>query len=184
MIQGTNASCEDSQMFSVSLKGICLSDQQPIASKVTSIGLLALICTIVWQCLAETLSIRIRPAPSTHCFAKIEGYRKGGGESINGQTSLLAIPISDVIFGCALQADASGSLEAVKGALLAMPQDRVTLRFLLAAAGPITNGDVQLANASQAQVISFNQEPSEAVLAQSKRCGRLLYPILPSPLCC
>lgn len=70
-----------------------------------------------------------------------------------------------------MQADASGSLEAVKGALLAMPQDRVTLRFLLTGAGPINSGDVQLANASQAQIVSFNQEPSDAVLAQSKRLG-------------
>ena len=69
------------------------------------------------------------------------------------------------------QADASGSLEAVKASLLALPQDRVTLRFLMTAAGPINSGDVQLANASQGQIISFNLDPSEAVVAQAKRLG-------------
>lgn len=69
------------------------------------------------------------------------------------------------------QADASGSLEAVKASLLALPQDRVTLRFLMTSASPINSGDVQLANASQGQIVSFNQEPSEAIIAQSKRLG-------------
>ena len=62
-------------------------------------------------------------------------------------------------------------MEAVKGALLALPQDRVTLRFLLTGTGPVTSGDVQLANASQALIINFNMEVPEAVQGQAKGLG-------------
>lgn len=69
------------------------------------------------------------------------------------------------------QADASGAVEAVKGALLALPQDRVTLRFLMTGTGPVNSGDVQLANASQGLIINFNMEVPEAIQAQTKRLG-------------
>ena len=59
----------------------------------------------------------------------------------------------------------------MKGALLALPQDRVTLRFLLTGTGPVTSGDVQLANASQALIINFNMEVPEAVQGQAKGLG-------------
>lgn len=61
-----------------------------------------------------------------------------------------------------------------------MPQDRVTLRFLMTAAGPINSGDLQLANASQGQIISFNLDPSDAIVAQAKRLGMTLKLL---PLC-
>lgn len=52
-----------------------------------------------------------------------------------------------------VKADASGSLEAIKGALRALPQDSVALRFLLAATGPITPSDVDLAHSSGALIM-------------------------------
>ena len=69
----------------------------------------------------------------------------------------------------------------MKAALLGMPQDRVTLRFLMTAAGPINSGDVQLANASQGQIISFNMDPSEAIIAQAKRLGTFSLDSPPPP---
>ena len=48
----------------------------------------------------------------------------------------------------------------------------------MTSASPINSGDIQLANASQGQIVSFNQEPSEAVIAQSKRLGNHLLPFL------
>ena len=61
----------------------------------------------------------------------------------------------------------------MKSALLQLPQDRVALRFLLATTGDLSVGDVQLASASQANIIGFNLEPSDAVQAQVKRTGKL-----------
>ena len=49
-----------------------------------------------------------------------------------------------------VKTDVSGSVEAVKAALGALPQDRVILRFLHAAAGEVTESDVDLAAASEA----------------------------------
>ena len=50
-------------------------------------------------------------------------------------------------------------------------QDRVALRFLLAAASDITASDVDLAFASEGIILGFNQEPSEAVQANAKQLG-------------
>ena len=50
-------------------------------------------------------------------------------------------------------------------------QDRVALRFLLAAASDITASDVDLAFASEGIILGFNQEPNEAVQAAAKQLG-------------
>ncbi len=70
-----------------------------------------------------------------------------------------------------LKADASGSVEAVKGALTALPQDSVMLRFLLAAAGDISSSDLDLAAASGGLVLGFNLSPNDTLLAEAKRKG-------------
>lgn len=74
--------------------------------------------------------------------------------------------------GCGLvQADATGALEAVKAAVGVLPQDRVSPRFLLAAASDISASDVDLAFASGALILGFNIEPSESVQAAAKQYG-------------
>ena len=70
-----------------------------------------------------------------------------------------------------MQADASGTLEAVKGALSALPQEAVALRFLLASANDMTESDIDLADVSDAMIIGFNMEPSESVIAAAKSRG-------------
>lgn len=70
-----------------------------------------------------------------------------------------------------MQTDASGSLEAVRSALGALPQDSVVLRYLLATPNDITVSDIDLAAASKGTVLGFNVEPSEAVLAAAKKQG-------------
>lgn len=80
-----------------------------------------------------------------------------------------------------MQADASGSMEAVKAALGALPQGSVVLRYLLAAPNDITISDVDLAAASKGLVLGFNVEPSEAVLAAAKHQGAPTCLI--SPVC-
>ena len=73
-----------------------------------------------------------------------------------------------------MQADASGTLEAVKGALSALPQEAVALRFLLASANDMTESDIDLADVSDAMIIGFNMEPSESVIAAAKSRGGAL----------
>ena len=69
-----------------------------------------------------------------------------------------------------MQADASGSLEALKAALATIPQDVVGLRFLHAAAGPVTESDIDLAAAAEGSlVVAFNSPVSESVLAIAKK---------------
>lgn len=70
-----------------------------------------------------------------------------------------------------MQTDASGTLEAVKAALSALPQDSVVLRYLLAVPNDITVSDVDLAAASKGLILGFNVDPSEAVLAAAKHQG-------------
>lgn len=55
-----------------------------------------------------------------------------------------------------LKADVQGSVEALLGALQQLPQDQVQVRVLLAAAGEITETDVDLAAASGAVIVGFN----------------------------
>jgi len=70
-----------------------------------------------------------------------------------------------------LKADAAGAVEAVQAAAGSLPQDRVALRWLLAAANEVTASDVDLAFASDALIIGFNVSPSDAVSAVAKRAG-------------
>ena len=53
------------------------------------------------------------------------------------------------------------------------------MRFLMAAAGELTAGDVQLAKASMGHIIAFNLEPSESVLALAKQNGELALALPP-----
>lgn len=71
-----------------------------------------------------------------------------------------------------VKADASGSLEAIKSALRALPQDSVALRFLLASTGPITPSDIELARSSGALVMGVPHPPPPPSLPPfpSARC--------------
>ncbi|KAG1676523.1 hypothetical protein FOA52_000066 [Chlamydomonas sp. UWO 241] len=70
-----------------------------------------------------------------------------------------------------IKADTIGVTQAIKSALSALPQESVTLRYLLMGAGDITMSDVDLAAASEALLVGFNLEPSEAVAVHAKRLG-------------
>lgn len=69
-----------------------------------------------------------------------------------------------------LKADASGSVEAVRSALGALPQDAVLLRYLLAAPGEISTSDIDLAAASGGMVLGFNVTTSDAVQVRQGVC--------------
>ncbi|EPS69459.1 hypothetical protein M569_05307, partial [Genlisea aurea] len=55
-----------------------------------------------------------------------------------------------------LKVDVQGSVEAVRKALQVLPQDNITLKFLMQATGEVSNSDVDLAVASKAVIFGFN----------------------------
>lgn len=70
-----------------------------------------------------------------------------------------------------LKADVQGSVEAILGALNQLPQNEVQLRVLLAAAGEITENDVDLAAASEGVIIGFNTTMASGARQESDALG-------------
>lgn len=70
-----------------------------------------------------------------------------------------------------LKVDLQGSIEAVKQALQKLPQDNVTLKFILQATGDISNSDVDLAVASKAIIFGFNVKASGSVKSYADNKG-------------
>ncbi|MBB5351752.1 translation initiation factor IF-2 [Haloferula luteola] len=79
-----------------------------------------------------------------------------------------------------LKTDVQGSVEAIRNAVLDIESDKVDVNFLSAAAGPITEGDVQLASSSDAVVIGFNikVEAKAARLAKAEGVQIKLYSVV------
>jgi translation initiation factor IF-2 len=68
-----------------------------------------------------------------------------------------------------VKTDVSGSCEAVKAALSALPQDRVQLRFLMASAGEVSESDIDLASASEGIILAFNTPCNDRILDAAKK---------------
>ena len=68
-----------------------------------------------------------------------------------------------------VKTDVSGSCEAVKAALSALPQDRVQLRFLMASAGEVSESDIDLASASEGIILAFNTPCSDRIMDIAKK---------------
>jgi len=83
-------------------------------------------------------------------------------------------------FRLILKGDVQGSIEAISQALGRLPTDKIKLRLLHAAAGPVTESDVNLAKASEAVIIGFNvrPDPSAEALAERERVEIKLYRII------
>jgi translation initiation factor IF-2 len=96
--------------------------------------------------------------------ALVGGGGGGGSESSGSEEALQRLNII-------IKADTSGMVEAIRGALSALPQQSVALRYLLCAAGDVSTSDVDLASASGGMILAFNLSPDEAVLAKAKSAG-------------
>lgn len=83
-----------------------------------------------------------------------------------------------------VRADVQGSVDALLSALRELPTEEVNLRFLHAGVGPITEGDVILAEASDATVVGFHVVPETGVqrLAELQgvevRLYRVIYEVM------
>jgi translation initiation factor IF-2 len=81
---------------------------------------------------------------------------------------------------CIIKGDVQGSVEALAEALAKLSTDKVRLSIIHAAAGAITEGDVNLAIASRAIIIGFNVRPAgkAAPLAEENKVEIRLYSII------
>ncbi|KAH6780831.1 Translation initiation factor 2 [Perilla frutescens var. hirtella] len=79
-----------------------------------------------------------------------------------------------------LKVDVQGSIEAVRQALHVLPQDNITLKFLLQATGDVTTSDVDLAVASKAIIFGFNARAPGSVknYADSNNVEVRLYKVI------
>ncbi|CAL2253418.1 unnamed protein product [Prunus armeniaca] len=83
-----------------------------------------------------------------------------------------------------LKVDLQGSIEAVRQALQVLPQDNVTLKFLLEATGDVSTSDVDLAAASKAIIFGFNVKVPGSVKSYGENKGveirlyRVIYELI------
>ncbi|XP_061371494.1 translation initiation factor IF-2, chloroplastic isoform X2 [Gastrolobium bilobum] len=79
-----------------------------------------------------------------------------------------------------LKVDLQGTIEAVRQALQVLPQDNVTLKFLLEATGDVNTSDVDLAIASKAIILGFNVKLPGSVksYAENKAVEIRLYRVI------
>lgn len=83
-----------------------------------------------------------------------------------------------------MKVDVQGSVEAVRQALQVLPQDNVTLKFLLQATGDVSTSDVDLAVASKAIILGFNVKAPGSVKTYADNKGveirlyRVIYDLI------
>ncbi|KAI4388015.1 hypothetical protein MLD38_000392 [Melastoma candidum] len=83
-----------------------------------------------------------------------------------------------------MKVDVQGSIEAIRQALQVLPQENVSLKFLLQAPGDISASDVDLAVASKAIIIGFNVKVPSSVRSYADNKGveirtyRVIYELI------
>ncbi|KAL0546003.1 hypothetical protein IC582_015907 [Cucumis melo] len=83
-----------------------------------------------------------------------------------------------------MKVDVQGSIEAIRQALQVLPQENVSLKFLLQATGDVSSSDIDLAVASKAIVLGFNVKASGSVKSYAENKGveirlyRVIYELI------
>ncbi|KAI0495710.1 hypothetical protein KFK09_022013 [Dendrobium nobile] len=83
-----------------------------------------------------------------------------------------------------LKVDVQGSIEAIRHAIQVLPQDNVTLKFLLQAPGDVSTSDIDLAVAAEAIIFGFNVKAPGSVKSYADkknieiRLYRVIYDLL------
>ncbi len=70
-----------------------------------------------------------------------------------------------------LKADVNGTLEALEGCLVEIKSNKVRLEVIGGTVGPVTQGDVALAEAAKAIIVAFDTKLETGVQPQLKRTG-------------
>ena len=72
---------------------------------------------------------------------------------------------------CIIRADSKGSVEALKESLAKLNNEKVMINIIQASAGAVTEGDIKLAEASDAIVIAFNVRPTTPAISEAEKTG-------------
>ena len=72
---------------------------------------------------------------------------------------------------CIIRADSKGSVEALKESLEKLSNEKVMINIIQASAGAVTEGDVMLAEASNAIIIGFNVRPTTPARNEAEKLG-------------
>ena len=104
----------------------------------------------------EQRLIRLKPQHRNRMEDLFSMVNEGGGKS---QLKLI------------LKCDVQGSVEAIKKAVLAIESNKVECNFITAAAGPITETDVQYADPADAIIIGFNVKVEAKAVKAAKAAG-------------
>ncbi|RRD38993.1 translation initiation factor IF-2 [Leptotrichia sp. OH3620_COT-345] len=72
---------------------------------------------------------------------------------------------------CIIRADSKGSVEALKESLQKLSNDKVMINIIQASAGAVTEGDVKLAEASNAIIVAFNVRPTTPARNEAEKSG-------------
>jgi translation initiation factor IF-2 len=72
---------------------------------------------------------------------------------------------------CIIRADSKGSVEALKESLQKLSNEKVMINIIQASAGAVTEGDVMLAEASNAIIIGFNVRPTTPARNEAEKLG-------------
>lgn len=72
---------------------------------------------------------------------------------------------------CIIRADSKGSVEALKESLNKLSNDKVVINVIQASAGAITEGDIKLAEASNAIIIGFGVRPNTSARNEAEKIG-------------
>ena len=72
---------------------------------------------------------------------------------------------------CIIRADSKGSVEALRESLEKLSDEKVMINIIQASAGAVTEGDVKLAEASNAIIIGFNVRPTTPARNEAEKVG-------------
>lgn len=72
---------------------------------------------------------------------------------------------------CIIRADSKGSVEALKESLNKLSNEKVAINIIQGSAGAITEGDIKLAEASNAIIIGFGVRPTTSARIESEKTG-------------
>lgn len=72
---------------------------------------------------------------------------------------------------CIIRADSKGSVEALKESLLKLNNEKAMINIIQGSAGAVTEGDIKLAEASNAIIIAFNVRPTTPARIEAEKTG-------------
>ena len=119
--------------------------------------------------IAEEAALAARKAAEAVQQAPNTGARPG----MSDLERLMAALVQDKekVLRVLLKADVKGTLEALEGCLVEIKSAKVRLEIVGGSVGPVSQGDVALAEASKAIIVAFDTKLENGVQPQLKRTG-------------